>query len=55
VEVVERNLSEIERLRVRASDGEIWTFITEGPVGWLPSHLREHQVFGQSVVVFYET
>ena len=55
VEVVDRNFSEIERLRVRGPDGTIWSFTTEGPVGISPSHLREHQVFGQSVTVFYVT
>ena len=53
VEVVGRNIQEIETVRVRAEDERVWTFTTEGPVGVSPSHLREHQLFGQPVTVSY--
>ena len=53
VEVVGRNIAEIERLRIRTSDGQVWTFTSEGPLAFSPSHLREHQLFGQRVAVSY--
>jgi hypothetical protein len=43
----------VETLRIRDGDGKIWTFITEGPVQVTPSHLREHQLLGQRVLVTY--
>ena len=53
VEAVERDLGEIELLRVRDGDGKVWTFSTEGPVGINAAHLRQHQVLGEKVVVTY--
>ena len=53
IEAVERDLVEIELLRVRDSGGRIWEFSTEGPVGISASHLRQHQVLGESVIVTY--
>ena len=53
IEAVERDLVEIELLRVRDSDGKVWEFSTNGPVGISASHLRQHQVLGESVVVTY--
>ena len=53
LEAVERDLVEIELLRVRDSGGRIWTFTTQGPVGINASHLRQHQVLGERVVVTY--
>lgn len=53
IEAVERDLVEIELLRVRDLDGTVWEFSTEGPVGISASHLRQHQVLGESVIVTY--
>lgn len=53
LEVVGRNIVEIETLRVRDADEKVWTFTAEGPLAFSPSHLREHQLFGQAVVVSY--
>jgi len=53
VEVVGRNIVEFETLRIRTSDEQVWTFTSEGPLAVSPSHLREHQLFGQRVVVSY--
>ena len=53
VEVVGRNIAELETLRIRTSDEQVWTFTSEGPLGVSPSHLREHQLFGQKVAVTY--
>ena len=54
VEAVERNLAEIELLRVRDGDGRVWEFSTEGPVGISAAHLRQHQVLGEKVAVTYK-
>ncbi len=53
VEVVGRNIVELETLRIRTSDEQVWSFTSEGPLAFSPSHLREHQLFGQKVVVSY--
>ena len=53
VEVVSRNITEIETLRVRDGQGKEWVFVTEGYVGISPSHLKEHQLAGQPVLVSY--
>ena len=53
VEAVERDLVEVELLRVRDDDGKVWTFSTEGPVGINAAHLRQHQILGEKVVVTY--
>jgi hypothetical protein len=53
VEVVGRNIAELETLRIRTSDEQVWTFTSEGPLRFSPSHLREHQLFGQKVAVTY--
>ena len=53
VEVIARNISEVETLRVRDDQGEVFTFTTRGFVGFSPSHLREHRLFGQPVLVIY--
>ena len=54
VEAVDRNLAEIETLRIRDSDGRLWTFTTEGPLEKNGTHLRLHQVLGQTIEVRYE-
>ena len=53
VEVVGRDLLEIERLRVRDDEGKVWTFTTEGFIGQSPSHLRQHQLLGEGILVSY--
>ena len=53
VEVVARSITEVETLRVRDEDGREYVFVTEGFVGFTPSHLREHSLFGQTVLVKY--
>ena len=50
---VERNLAEIELLRVRDGDGRTWEFSTDGPVGTTAAHLRQHRLTGERVVVTY--
>ena len=53
LEAVERDLAEIELLRLRDGDGRVWEFSTEGPVGTSAAHLRQHQLAGEKVVVTY--
>ena len=53
LEVVARNITEVETLRLLGEDGREYRFTSEGFVGFTPSHLREHQLFGQPVVVGY--
>lgn len=54
VEAVDRDLAEIEMLRIRDGDGRLWTFTTEGPLEKNGAHLRLHQVLGQTIEVRYE-
>ena len=53
VEVAARNFSELESLRVRDDRGREYQFTTEGFVGFTPSHVKEHQLLGQSLLVTY--
>ena len=54
VEAIDRNLAEIETLRIRDGDGHVWTFTTEGALEKNGAHLRLHQVLGQTIEVTYE-
>ena len=54
VEAADRNLAEIETLRIRDSEGRVWTFSTDGPLEKNGAHLRLHQVLGETIEVAYE-
>ena len=54
IEVAARNFSELEHLRIRDAKGREYAFTTDGFVGFTPSHVREHQILGQSLLVSYE-
>ena len=54
IEVSARNFAELETLRIRDDAGREYRFTTEGFVGFTPSHVREHQLLGQSLLVTYE-
>ena len=54
-DVVERNLSEVELLRVRDRFDNTWEFTTLRNIGMSPAHLKQHQVLGQGVLVVYKT
>ena len=55
LEVVGRGLAELESLRIRDDSGKEWTFeAAPGFTGVNPSHLRVHQLGGESVLVTYE-
>ena len=54
VEVVNRSITELDTLRIRDEAGKIWSFKgAKGFIGITPSHLREHQLLGSSVLVTY--
>ena len=53
-DVVERNLSDVELLRVRDRSDNIWEFTTLGNIGMSQAHLKQHQVLGQGVLVVYK-
>ena len=54
VDVVVRNFTEVESLRIRDDAGRVWDFKgAEGFIGFTPSHVKEHQVQGLSVLVSY--
>ncbi len=54
LEAQDRNLAEIETLRLRDEDGREWTFTTTEALEKNGSHLRLHQVLGQTIEVRYE-
>ena len=54
MEVTARDFAEVESLRIRDDEGREYHFVTEGFVGFTPSHIREHQLLGQSLLVSYE-
>ena len=54
MEAADRNLAEIETLRIRDSEGRVWTFSTDGPLEKNGAHLRLHQVLGETIEVAYE-
>ena len=54
IEVVPRNFSELENFRIRDQSGKEYVFESEGFIGFTPSHVREHQLLGQTILVTYE-
>ncbi len=54
VEVADRNLAEIETLTIRDDDDRVWKFTTEAALEKNGTHLRLHQVLGQTIEVRYE-
>jgi len=54
LEVVGSSITDLDTLRVRDQAGDVWTFTGEDSiVGLSPSHLREHQLLGDTVLVTY--
>ncbi len=53
LEVVARNFTELASLRIRDAAGQEYAFATEGFIGFTPSHVKEHQLLGQSLLVTY--
>ena len=53
IEVVERNVTELELLRIADAEGKEYSFVTDGFIGFTPAHLKLHQLFGEPVLVTY--
>ena len=54
-DVRSRSIAEVETLTVQEEGtGKLWTFQTQGSVGFTPSHIREHMLQGQQVTVRYQ-
>ena len=53
VDAIERSATGIELLQVRDSNGRIWEFFTEGPIGIDAAHLRVHEETAEGVEVVY--
>ena len=49
-----RNPRHFRALRVTDSDGRRWVFVSEGWVGVSVGHLKDHQIQGHTVTVWYE-
>ena len=53
-DVQTRSFTEIESFSMLDEAGEMWLFVTEGPLELTPSHLRQHMLVGEGVSVEYE-
>ena len=53
VDVIARNIVEIQLLTVQDADDQIWEFTTTDYVGVSAGHLRQHQVLGEKIQVTY--
>ena len=53
LEALARKPAEIELLWVRDTDGKLWEFATEGPIGIDAAHLLVHRDIGAGVEVVY--
>ncbi|MEC9308110.1 MAG: hypothetical protein VX966_01200 [Chloroflexota bacterium] len=53
VQVVPRNISEFETLRIKSETQKYYEFTSQGFTGFTPSHIKEHQLFGQTLLVKY--
>lgn len=52
VEVEARSILEVATLTIKEEgSGKVWTFQADGPVGFTPSHIREHMMQGRLVTV----
>ena len=55
IEVEARSISEVAFLTIEEEgSGKVWTFQADGPVGFTPSHIREHMFQGQAVTVRFQ-
>ncbi len=52
VEVEARSIAEVAILTIEEEGtGKVWTFQADEPVGFTPSHIREHMIQGRLVTV----
>ena len=48
-----RSAVEVERFTIEDDEGNVFTFTTEGFIGFTTSHLREHMMLAEPVRVSY--
>ena len=48
-----RSLVEVERFTIEDEEGKVFTFTTEGFIGFTTSHFREHMMLAEPVRVRY--
>jgi hypothetical protein len=53
IQVVPRNVSEFETLHIKSETQKHYQFTSQGFTGFTPSHIKEHQLFGQTLLVKY--
>jgi hypothetical protein len=53
IQVVPRNISEFETLHIKSQTQKYYEFTSQGFTGFTPSHIKEHQLFGQTLLVKY--
>jgi hypothetical protein len=51
VDVQSASFSQVQAFTLRTDSGETHEFVVEGNVGFTPSHLREHMLLGDPVIV----
>ena len=52
-DVQARSITEAETFSLLDSKGEMWSLVSEGPLEFTPSHLREHMLTGEEVTVLF--
>ncbi|MBI4199336.1 MAG: hypothetical protein HY535_02520 [Chloroflexi bacterium] len=54
IEVRGRDITQVAAFTLQEQgSGRRWAFEAQGPIGFTPSHLREHMLGGQPVTVWY--
>ena len=51
LEIIPKNVSEFETLKVQTEDGQLYQFTSDTFTGFTPGHIKEHQLFGQTLLV----
>ncbi len=54
IDVEERSVVEVERFTIEDEEGRVFTFTTEGFIGFTTSHFREHMMLADPVRVRYK-
>ena len=52
-DVEARSVVEVERFTIEDEDGNVFTFTTEGFIGFTTSHFREHMMLAEPIRVRY--
>ncbi len=53
VDVQTGSIMEVDSFALVDGEGEEWSFVVEGPLEFTPSHMREHMLTGDEVLVSY--